>query len=88
MDLDPVPQVQTLVRELEKFTVPRQYPLIIAGDLNSGPDSSVYELLSSNRVRPDHPDVSGDEVGVLESADLQHSIMLADAYSPLGKYCA
>lgn len=37
----------------------RQIPLVLCGDLNSLPDSSVYQYLSTGELSPDHPDVSG-----------------------------
>ena len=32
-------------------------PLVLAGDFNAGPDSSVYELLSTQGVQRGHPDL-------------------------------
>ena len=64
-------------------------PLVLAGDLNSLPDSAVYEFLEQNTVRPDHPDLAGDDVGILESLEMRHALRLRDSYSSaLGRrYC-
>lgn len=60
-------QVMTLVRELEKFTVPRQLPLVLTGDFNSQLDSAVYEFLQKNNVSPQHPEVSEDAQVIVSS---------------------
>lgn len=44
-------QCWTLIKELEKFTLHRNLPLVLCGDFNSMPDSAVYEFLCSNKVR-------------------------------------
>mmetsp|Transcript_43214 Transcript_43214/g.105761 ORF Transcript_43214/g.105761 Transcript_43214/m.105761 type:complete len:582 (+) Transcript_43214:94-1839(+) len=78
-------QVMTLVRELEKFTVPRQLPLVLTGDLNSQTDSAVYEFLQNNNVKPNHPELMDDAQGILESAELRHGLQLRDTHAVLGK---
>ncbi|EKX31012.1 hypothetical protein GUITHDRAFT_149551, partial [Guillardia theta CCMP2712] len=78
-------QVMTLVQELQKFTVPRQLPLILTGDFNSQQDSSVYEFLQRGTVNPNHSELQDDPQGILEHADIRHNLQLRDSYSALGK---
>jgi CCR4-NOT transcription complex subunit 6 len=78
-------QVMTLVRELEKFTVPRQLPLVLTGDLNSMLDSAVYDFLHNNQVSPSHPEVAQDDQGILETAELRHGLQLRDSHEFMGK---
>ncbi|KAH8058388.1 hypothetical protein JL722_6251 [Aureococcus anophagefferens] len=49
-----------LLRALESFANRSRetLPLVLAGDLNSGPDSSVYELISTQAINPRHPDLA------------------------------
>jgi len=78
-------QVMTLVRELEKFTVPRQLPLVLTGDLNSLLDSAVYDFLHNNVVSASHPELMDDAQGILENAELRHGLQLRDSHEFLGK---
>jgi CCR4-NOT transcription complex subunit 6 len=74
-------QTNMLVKELEKFTQARQVPLVLCGDLNSEPSSSVYELLSRQSVSHDHVDLEKDVCAVLPHiAELCHNLPLASAY--------
>jgi CCR4-NOT transcription complex subunit 6 len=75
-------QAHILIKELQKFTQARGLPLILGGDFNSEPKSSVHELLSSASVRPNHPDLLKDIVGVLPSTNkLTHTLPLRSAYA-------
>eukprot|EP00802_Teleaulax_amphioxeia_P011298 Tamp_11330.p1 GENE.Tamp_11330~~Tamp_11330.p1 ORF type:complete len:542 (-),score=113.37 Tamp_11330:214-1839(-) len=78
-------QVMTLVQELQKFTVPRQLPLVLTGDLNSQQDSAVYEFLQRGHVMPSHQELQDDPQGILENAELRHNLNLRDSYTMLGK---
>lgn len=78
-------QVMTLVQELQKFTVPRQLPLVLTGDLNSQQDSAVYEFLQRGHVMPTHQELQDDPQGILENAELRHNLNLRDSYTMLGK---
>lgn len=78
-------QVMTLVQELQKFTVPRQLPLVLTGDLNSQQDSAVYEFLQRGHVMPSHQELQDDSQGILENAELRHNLNLRDSYTMLGK---
>ncbi|KAG5186166.1 Endonuclease/exonuclease/phosphatase [Tribonema minus] len=63
--------------ELEHFVMSRQLPLMVCGDLNSEPSSAVYELISTQRVSADHPDLSQDPCHVLpDASELTHNLHL------------
>lgn len=59
-------------------------PLILCGDFNSKPDSPVYELLSSERVHPDHEVFHmASEFDVLPPPEaVTHRLPLMSAYGP------
>lgn len=42
-------QTHMLVKELEKFTISRQLPLVLCGDLNSSTTTAVHHLLAGTR---------------------------------------
>lgn len=56
-------------------------PLIICSDLNSVPDSSVYEFLSSGSLPPNHPDFMSHVYGKYTSDGLGHRLGLKDVYA-------
>jgi len=73
-------QTHVLLQELEGITGPRQLPLLLCGDFNSQPDSSVVELLAQEQVDPKHPDLAQDKVGILPPASqLTHTLGLVSA---------
>lgn len=73
-------QTHVLLQELEGITGPRQLPLVLCGDFNSTPDSSVVELLGQEQVDAKHPDLAFDKVGVLpRSSHLTHTLGLVSA---------
>jgi CCR4-NOT transcription complex subunit 6 len=79
-------QTHTLIKELEEFVLRRGWPLVLCGDFNSEPDSSVYQLLTRRRVSPDHVDLSpaADPQALLPPVSaLQHRILLQSAYASL-----
>jgi len=78
-------QVMTLVQELQKFTVPRQLPLVLTGDLNSQQDSAVYEFLQRNGVSANHGELQDDLQGILENVELRHGLSLRDSHAMMGK---
>jgi CCR4-NOT transcription complex subunit 6 len=66
-----------LLQELEHFVINRQLPLMVCGDFNSEPTSAVYELVSTQQVSRDHPDLSNDPNHVLpDASELTHGIQL------------
>ncbi|KAJ1462573.1 Endonuclease/exonuclease/phosphatase [Pelagophyceae sp. CCMP2097] len=79
-------QTLALLRSLEAFVNGR--PLILAGDFNSGPESSVYELLATQAVDPRRPEVQfadarrpGGALKILPDArNITHRLHLASAY--------
>jgi CCR4-NOT transcription complex subunit 6 len=73
-------QTHVLLQELEGIAGPRQLPLILCGDFNSTPESSVVELLAQESVDPKHPDFAFDKVGILPPASqLTHTLGLVSA---------
>jgi len=82
-------QTWQLLQELESFVMARasNLPLMICGDLNSTPDTAVYDLLGRRVVDHRHPDVnltSNDDSipSVLPDArSLTHSFALGSVYS-------
>ena len=78
-----------LLRALESFANRSRetLPLVLAGDLNSGPDSSVYELISTQAINPRHPDLAPrvgqfGAVNVLPDArQISHRLPLGSAYA-------
>jgi CCR4-NOT transcription complex subunit 6 len=73
-------QTHFLLQELEGIAGSRQFPLVLCGDFNSTPESSVYELLAQEQVDPKHPDFIQDRVGILPPASqLTHTLGLVSA---------
>jgi CCR4-NOT transcription complex subunit 6 len=74
--------LEALVESME-YTSSAQLPLVLCTDLNSTPDSSVYKLLSTGRVAPDHPDLVNYQYGHFTRDGIQHPFSLRSAYSLL-----
>mgnify|MGYP002552637992 FL=1 len=63
--------------------LPVALPLIICGDFNSEPNSAVYELMSTGRVSPNHPDLKEDPERIIASMGLSnfhHELNLRSCY--------
>ncbi|XXH00044.1 hypothetical protein Hte_006385 [Hypoxylon texense] len=58
-------------------------PLLVCGDYNSMVDSSVYELLETGRIPPDHPDLIGHSYGNFTRDGIEHPFSLRNAYAHL-----
>ena len=80
-------QTWVLCQELEKLVLPRNLPLVLCGDLNSLVDSSVYELLSTERVEQgDDVFGTGDPSGLLPAPhQVSHRLPLLSAYATIGE---
>ena len=75
-------QTHILIKELQKFTQARGLPLVLGGDFNSEPKSSVHDLLANASVQANHPDLAKDIVGILPNpSKLVHSLPMQSAYS-------
>jgi CCR4-NOT transcription complex subunit 6 len=78
-------QVDAFIQELEmqcqRFGA--DVPIIIGGDFNSEPISSVYEFLSTGACTG-REDMGEDSHGVLATCRLQHGLHLRSAYSLAG----
>ena len=60
-----------------------QIPMVLCTDLNSTPDSSVYELLSTGRVAPNHAELGGFQYGNFTRDGAEHPFSIRSAYSNL-----
>lgn len=56
--------------------------MLVCGDYNSEPGSSVYELLSQGTVKPDHADFGGHQYGDYTRHGISHPFKLKSAYPP------
>lgn len=63
------------------YTDGSKIPLIVCGDFNSLPESSVYEFLSTGGIPAKHPDFLGHMYGKYTSEGLQHHLGLKSAYA-------
>ncbi|PQE19045.1 Glucose-repressible alcohol dehydrogenase transcriptional effector protein [Rutstroemia sp. NJR-2017a WRK4] len=66
-----------------EYTNKTQIPLIVCGDLNSKAGESVYELLDTGRVAPDHDDLKGHQYGNFTRDGIEHPFSLRSAYTNL-----
>ncbi|GBG26042.1 Glucose-repressible alcohol dehydrogenase transcriptional effector [Hondaea fermentalgiana] len=76
-------QTVSLMQEINHLLSQQQHhtSLIICGDLNSTPDSSVVRYLSQDAVDPNHPDMANDPMNILPGlAQVNHNLDLASAY--------
>lgn len=80
-------QVDAFMQELEMLIQTRQLgsdvPIILSGDFNSEPVSSVYELVSSGACSLSKNDVPEDSP-LLASCRLRHNLHLRSSYSLMG----
>jgi CCR4-NOT transcription complex subunit 6 len=78
-------QADAFIQELELICqrVGMDTPIIIGGDFNSEPISSVYELVSSGSCSG-RDDLVEDSHGVLATCRLQHNLHLRSSYSLSG----
>lgn len=80
-------QIDAFMQELEMLIQARQLgsdvPIILAGDFNSEPVSSVYELISTGACTLTKNDVSEDSL-LLQSCRMQHNLHLRSSYSLTG----
>jgi CCR4-NOT transcription complex subunit 6 len=60
-----------------------EIPLLVCGDYNSTPDSSVYELLSSGRVSPTHNEFGNHQYGSFTRDGVEHPFSMRSAYGLL-----
>lgn len=81
-------EVDIFMQELELVIQQRMLgadvPIIIAGDFNSEPISSVYEFLSTGTCSMSKPDVPDDIYNVLSSCRLRHNLHVRSSYSLSG----
>jgi len=80
-------QTFVLLQHLQRDLQHQKLPLILCGDFNSETSSAVYQFLSENALRPDHPimkDENTKNVLQYESA-IEHQLPLQSAYSVIGE---
>lgn len=63
-------QMCMLLQELENFVTQRDVALILCGDLNSEPDSAVYDVLANGSMQHDHPEIESVNSSVRVLPDL------------------
>jgi CCR4-NOT transcription complex subunit 6 len=71
-------------RAAPAYTDGARIPLVIAIDANSGIDSGVYELLSTGKVEPTHPDFMTHLYGAYTVEGIRHKLNLKSAYAAAG----
>jgi CCR4-NOT transcription complex subunit 6 len=69
---DPVPS--------QEYRSNSEIPLLVCGDYNSTPDSSVYELLSKGRVSPSNSEFGKYQYGNFTRDGVEHPFNLRSAY--------
>jgi CCR4-NOT transcription complex subunit 6 len=57
----------------------------LTGDLNSIPDSGVYEFLNNGFVPKDHPDFMHHKYGSFTTEGVRHHMNLSSAYAGIGE---
>jgi len=80
-------QVDTFLEEIESLVnrLGEQTSVVFAGDLNSPPDSAVYELVSTGALtRGIHDEIAQDTYSVLDSCRLSHGLSLRSSYTCIG----
>jgi len=83
-------QVQFMMEKLVTMTAPgtpfERSPIIICGDLNSVPGSGPYELLTTGKAPPTHPDLMvGHNYGSYSKSGFSHPLKLESAYGFMGE---
>lgn len=74
-------QTHMLIKELEKFNVRQSLPIVLCGDFNSLPDSSVYEFLSTGALSATHADLSHDPCSIVPaSSEFRHDLRLVSSF--------
>ena len=74
-------QAWQLVNQIEEYALAVNLPVLLCGDLNSTPDSAVYDLLSNQAVHPGHPDIIEAKDGILPDArSITHNLKISSTY--------
>lgn len=66
-----------------EYSSSTQLPLLLCGDMNSTSESSVYQLLSTGHVSPEHSELNSYQYGNFTRDGIQHPFSLRSAYSLL-----
>jgi CCR4-NOT transcription complex subunit 6 len=79
-------QTWVLCQELENLVLNRNLALLLCGDFNSMTDSSVYQLLSGERIQSTCPAIQQDILGVLPPLNtLAHRLPIHSAFATIGE---
>ncbi len=62
-----------------------EIPMLICGDWNSMPDSTIYDFFEHGQVSHDHEDFMDHEYGKYTAHGIHHYLHLRSAYPPEGK---
>ncbi|PGH27333.1 glucose-repressible alcohol dehydrogenase transcriptional effector [Polytolypa hystricis UAMH7299] len=62
-----------------------QIPILVCGDFNSSPGSTVYDLLAHGRLIEQHPDLEQRLYGNLSRMGMTHPFALKSAYAGVGE---
>ena len=68
-----------------EYSTGSQIPLVICGDLNSEPDSGVYDLLASGTLPNDHSDLAERTYGNFTRDGIAHPFSLKSSYANIGE---
>ncbi|KAK9464638.1 Endonuclease/exonuclease/phosphatase [Lipomyces arxii] len=60
-------------------------PMVVCSDLNSTPDSGVYQLISKGSIPGDHPDFQGFKYGKFTDSGISHNFSLKSSYGNIGE---
>ena len=80
-------QIEELLNVQKQYTTDPAHPLplILAGDYNSTPDSGVYELFSTGKLSPDHPQWRGMNFGKYTQEGIHNPQRFVSAYAKHGE---
>ncbi|XP_077213840.1 carbon catabolite repressor protein 4 homolog 1-like isoform X2 [Tasmannia lanceolata] len=74
-------QISTLLKMLNQMGSELHIPVLLCGDLNSLPGSAAYNLVATGKVKPNHPEMADDPLGIFQKIMLTHPLPLVSAYS-------
>ena len=81
-------QVDAFMQELEMLIQSRRLgsdvPVLVCGDFNSQPGSSVYDFLSTGNCSLSKPDMVDDPCNILATCRLSHNLQLRSTYAITG----
>lgn len=79
------PQPPLEQRQSAEYRTGAEIPLILCGDFNSTPTSTVYDLIMNGRLAEEHPDLQDRMYGNLKRHGMRHPFHLKPAYDSRDK---